>query len=132
FGDGPALPELVAHTLGPVRHGVASGRQPRDGLEQTVKVIGTQARMRCQLIQIGYFLRRFYAAANRGNGGGMLLGKRRLVGPAALAWPESGPFGLFPGFMELYILRFWHAGSAGRPAVNAGRADRIIECAVHG
>jgi hypothetical protein len=124
--------ELLANALVAMGGGVRLGRHAGQGFEDSVEMIGAQARVAGQLIELRFLFRRLDQPAGFGDGVRMLVGEGRLVRLAALACAEAGCFGVGSRRVKAHILALGTSSRAGWPAINAGRLHRDNELPVEG
>src|SRR5262249_23989990 len=130
LGDGIACGELLAHALAAMAGGIGLRGHAGYRLEHAVEVEAAHARGLRQRVETRRLLGFFDQPARTRDDGGMRLGKRRLVRPAALARPKSRSLGVRASFVEGPVLAPRQTSRAGGPAIDPGRAHRIEEGAV--
>jgi len=125
LGHRAAAVELGTHFPGALRRGVRLGRQAGRGFEQTMQVIDAQTRLGRQHLEARRLVGAFDHAAQSGYRRGVLLGARRLVGPAAPAGPKPGALGIGRVVVKGNVFGPGAARGARRTAVHAGRGNRV-------
>src|SRR6516165_4355305 len=89
-----------------------------------------QARRARQFIEILDLFGCRDGPADLGDFRGVAFKERRLIRFASFAGAKTRPLRIFASQVELHIFRICETGSAGRPAIDAGCLDRIIELTI--
>lgn len=128
--DGSLLRELFTQATGTMCCCVFMRGQAGVLSEQAVKVVRAHAGLRGQHFKRRWSVSALDVAAGVGNGRGVTSRERGLIGLAASAGTKAGGLRLFPCRVKTHVAGMGVAGTAGRPAVDAGAGHRIKEQAI--
>src|SRR5205823_199271 len=124
--------EPIGETAEPVRLAPFARRRSGDLLEDAVEMEAADPGGAGQFREAWQFVAGPDQGAGAADRGDVPVGLRALIRAAALAGPKAGGLGRGGVLVKCHIFAARLPRGAARPAINAGRLDRIEEMAVLG